>query len=85
MTASDPHPPGDPLRAHSDRMAAIVEEVGAAALAVLGRRGAIASACVWRPGLVVTALWFVIFWRFRAAFDGILFGEARLEGERRRA
>jgi len=35
-------------------------------------------------GLVVTALWFVIFWRFRAAFDGILFGEARLEGERRR-
>lgn len=27
------------------------------------------------PGLVVTALWFVVFWQFRAAFDGILFGE----------
>src|SRR5689334_8711579 len=25
------------------------------------------------PGLVVTALWFVIFWQFRAAFDGIFF------------
>jgi len=28
------------------------------------------------PGLVVTALWFVIFWQFRAAFFGILFTEA---------
>ena len=55
MTASDPHPASDPLRAHSDRMAAIVDEIGAAAVAVLGRRGAIATACVWRPGLVVTA------------------------------
>jgi hypothetical protein len=27
------------------------------------------------PGLVVTALWFVIFWQFRAAFYGILFPE----------
>jgi putative oxidoreductase len=25
------------------------------------------------PGLVVTALWFVIYWRFRAAFFGIFF------------
>jgi len=25
------------------------------------------------PGLVVTALWFVIFWQFRAAFYGIVF------------
>jgi S1-C subfamily serine protease len=55
MTASDPTLPGDPLRAHSDRMAAIVDEVGSAALAVLGRRGAIASGSVWRDGLVVTA------------------------------
>src|SRR5258708_35571281 len=31
------------------------------------------------PGLVVTALWFVTFWQFRAAFYGVLFGEARLE------
>ena len=28
------------------------------------------------PGLVVTALWFVIFWQFRAAFFGVLFTEA---------
>ncbi len=28
------------------------------------------------PGLVVTALWFVIFWQFRAAFWGILLGQA---------
>src|SRR6476661_6258446 len=27
------------------------------------------------PGLVVTALWFVIFWQFRAAFYGVLFTE----------
>ena len=27
------------------------------------------------PGLVVTALWFIIFWQFRAAFDGIFFTE----------
>jgi putative oxidoreductase len=31
------------------------------------------------PGLVVTALWFVIFWQFRAAFHGILFGDTRLD------
>ena len=47
--------PTDPLRAHSDRIARIVDEVGAATVAVIGRRGAIASGCVWRPGLVVTA------------------------------
>ena len=29
------------------------------------------------PGLVVTALWFIIFWRFRGAFDGILFPQAQ--------
>src|SRR6267142_6623425 len=29
------------------------------------------------PGLVVTALWFVIYWQFRAAFVGIVFSEAR--------
>jgi putative oxidoreductase len=27
------------------------------------------------PGLVVTALWFVIYWQFRAAFYGIFFPE----------
>ena len=29
------------------------------------------------PGLVVTALWFIIFWQFRAAFDGIFFPAAQ--------
>jgi hypothetical protein len=29
------------------------------------------------PGLVVTILWFIIFWQSRAAFRGILFGETR--------
>ena len=29
------------------------------------------------PGLDVAALWFIIFWQFRAAFDGILFPEVQ--------
>jgi putative oxidoreductase len=29
------------------------------------------------PGLVVTALWFVVFWQFRAAFYGIFFMETQ--------
>ncbi|MDB4872460.1 MAG: hypothetical protein JWL97_3464 [Gemmatimonadales bacterium] len=29
------------------------------------------------PGLVATALWFIIFWRFRAAFSGIFFANVR--------
>ena len=29
------------------------------------------------PGLVVTALWFVIFWQFHAAFYGIFFSETQ--------
>ena len=29
------------------------------------------------PGLVVTILWFVIFWQFRAAFYGVFFTETR--------
>jgi putative oxidoreductase len=29
------------------------------------------------PGLVVTALWFVVFWQFRAAFYGIFFTEVQ--------
>jgi serine protease Do len=45
----------DPLRAHSDRIAAIVEQVGASTVAVIGRRHAVASGVAWRPGLVVTA------------------------------
>jgi uncharacterized membrane protein YphA (DoxX/SURF4 family) len=34
------------------------------------------------PGLVVTVLWLVIFWRFRAAFYGIFFPETRSDRER---
>ena len=45
----------NPLQAHSNLLAAIVEQVGASTLAVLGRRHSVASAVVWRPGLVVTA------------------------------
>jgi serine protease Do len=54
MSTAESTPP-DALRAHSDRIAAIVDKLGASAAAVLGRRGAIASGCVWRSGLVVTA------------------------------
>jgi serine protease Do len=55
MSTSESDRAADPLRSHSDRMAAIVEEVGAATVAVLGRRHVLASGVVWRPGLVVTA------------------------------
>ena len=34
------------------------------------------------PGLVVTALWFVIYWQFRAAFFGIVFTEAQSDHSR---
>lgn len=47
--------PSLPFADHSDAIASIVERVGASTLAVLGRRGAIASAVVWQPGVVVSA------------------------------
>lgn len=34
------------------------------------------------PGLIVTALWFVVFWRFRTAFYGILFGTTQSDRSR---
>ena len=34
------------------------------------------------PGLVVSALWFVVFWQFRAAFYGILFPETQSDRSR---
>jgi serine protease Do len=49
------NPSADPLQAHSDRIAAIVERVGASTVAIIGRRHAVASGVAWRPGLVVTA------------------------------
>ncbi len=45
----------NPLQAHSNVLADIVEQVGASTLAVLGRHHSVASAVVWRAGLVVTA------------------------------
>ena len=35
------------LRAHSEAMAAIVDAIGASTVAVLGRRGTVASGVVW--------------------------------------
>ena len=54
MSTADPTA-ADALRAHSDRIASIVDQLGAGTVAVLGRRGAIASGCAWRRGLVVSA------------------------------
>ena len=34
------------------------------------------------PGLVVTVLWFVVYWQFRAAFYGIFFAEAQSDRSR---
>ena len=34
------------------------------------------------PGLVVTALWFVIYWQFRAAFFGIFFADTQSDRAR---
>src|SRR4051812_44402782 len=34
------------------------------------------------PGLVVAALWFVVFWQFRAAFYGIFFTESQSDHSR---
>jgi S1-C subfamily serine protease len=47
--------PNDALRAYSDRIAAIVDDIGASTVAVLGRRHTVASGAVWRADLVVTA------------------------------
>ncbi|MEP6740098.1 MAG: S1C family serine protease [Caldimonas sp.] len=44
-----------PLQAYSAAIAAIVDQIGASTVAVLGRRHAVASGVVWRKGLVVTA------------------------------
>ncbi|HEY1392048.1 MAG TPA: S1C family serine protease [Methylibium sp.] len=57
MTNAAPAVPGaGPLAAYSEALASIVETVGRSALAVPGRhRHGLASAVVWRPGIVVTA------------------------------
>ena len=55
MATPTPNEATAALRAHSDAMAAIVDAVGASTVAVLGRRGTLASGVVWKSGLVVTA------------------------------
>ncbi len=44
-----------PLVAHSAAIAAIVDRLGAATVAVRGRHGSVASGVVWQDGLLVTA------------------------------
>ncbi len=46
---------GNPLVAVSDALAAVVDHVGRSTLAVMGRRGALASGVVWRAGVLVSA------------------------------
>jgi S1-C subfamily serine protease len=71
-----PDPARDALRAHSDRIAAIVDDIGAATVAVLGRRHTVASGVVWRAGLVVTAAH--VFRRTPAAVTLVAAGGAQL-------
>ncbi|MGZ5265911.1 MAG: S1C family serine protease [Caldimonas sp.] len=55
MNSNSAAPAANPLAAHSQALAAIVDTVGASTFAVRGRRGTLATGVVWRPGLVVTA------------------------------
>ncbi len=54
-SASSSTAPANGLAAHSAALAAIVDKVAASTFAIRGRRHAIASGALWRPGLVVTA------------------------------
>jgi len=45
----------NPLVAMSDALASVVDGVGSSTVAVLGRRGAVASGVVWRAGVLVSA------------------------------
>ena len=55
MTSTMDNPGTNPLTAISDALAAVVDNVGKSTLAVRGRRRGVASAIVWRPGILVTA------------------------------
>ena len=50
-----PDSAGLPLADRSDALAALVEHLAAGTFAVRGRRGTLATATVWQPGIVVTA------------------------------
>ena len=52
---TDPGASASPFAAHSDALATLVQTVAASTFAVRGRRGTLATAVVWQPGLVVTA------------------------------
>jgi S1-C subfamily serine protease len=56
-TAAGPAPDlsNPAFAAHSDALATLVERVAASTFAVRGRRGTLATAVIWQPGLVVTA------------------------------
>ena len=56
-TAAGPAPDlsSTAFAAQSDALAALVDRVAASTFAVRGRRGTLATAVVWQPGLVVTA------------------------------
>lgn len=56
MSSTTAIPAAAPLAAFSESLSAVVEHVGASTLAVPGRHGrGLASAVVWRSGVVVTA------------------------------
>ena len=55
MTSTMDNPSTNPLIAISDALATVVDNVGKSTLAVRGRRRGVASAVVWRPGILVTA------------------------------
>ena len=52
---ADPGASASPFAADSDALATLVQTVAASTFAVRGRRGTLATAVVWQPGLVVTA------------------------------
>jgi len=52
---TDPGAFASPFAAVSDALAALVQTVAAGTFAVRGRRGTLATAVLWQPGLVVTA------------------------------
>ena len=55
MISTMDDPGTNPLIAISDALATVVDNVGKSTLAVRGRRRGVASAVVWRPGILVTA------------------------------
>ena len=55
VAGTEPGASASPFAAQSDALAALVQTVAASTFAVRGRRGTLATAVLWQPGLVVTA------------------------------